>query len=342
MSKIIKYVRQKFEPDLQDQLMMVEPVSKYMHQDFVTFNEDSTVKGTISRIRKIKDEGKIIYFYTVDGKGRLTGVVPVRKLLTGEPLKKLKDISKKDLVTVSSDETLYDVAKAFESYKFLSLPVVDGKNKVKGVIDLNIFLKKEIDISNKYVLDEAFQTIGIRISKIATAGAVRAFRHRFPWLISTILAGIACAFLAGVFEVVLVKSVILSFFLVVILALGESTSIQSMSIVFQRLYTSKINIFDYLKTLFKEIRVGILIGLSSALIVFAIALLWKNVLNISLVIGISIVLAIVNACVIGLTIPMILFSLKINPKVSAGPIVLAITDVCTLAIYLTVAALILK
>src|SRR2546426_5148193 len=88
-------------------------------------------------------------------------------------------------------------------------------------------------------MDELFEAIGFHISQVRDASPVRAFRFRFPWLLATIGSGLLCAVLASAFELTLAKSIALAFFLTLVLALGESVSIQSMTLTIQALHTMR-------------------------------------------------------------------------------------------------------
>lgn len=322
-------------------LFLKDLVGNHIHTNYIVLNEQWDVETAIGKIRTLPDDNRIVYFYTTDSENRLTGVLPVRKLLTSSPQVTLRDIARKDLVKAKSDETLYDVAKKFAYYKYLSIPVVDNRDKVLGVIDLRTFTQKELDVSNRVIMDEIFQTIGIRISKLQTASAFRAFQLRFPWLISTITSGILCAFLASFFEATLVHYIILTFFLTLVLALGESVSIQSMTIAFQSIHAAPVTPRHFLKLFGKEIVVANFLGIFCGIIAFFIAFLLGKVAMPSLAIGLSIWMSVCCACLIGLFIPVLLHTFKLDPKIASGPITLSCADLCTMLLYLSMAAWIL-
>ncbi|HUI71403.1 MAG TPA: magnesium transporter, partial [Spirochaetia bacterium] len=319
------------------------PVDSYMHDNFVALDESNTVEQSLTRIREITDDGRVIYYYTKDSHGRLTGVVPARTLLTSAPGELLSAVSKKDIVRVTTGSTMRDVAEVFASHRYLSLPVVDDADRVIGVVDLKPFTNKDIDVSDKALLDDIFQTIGIRVSKILTAGPLRTFTFRFPWLLSTLASGVVCAVLVGAFEQTLSRNIILAFFITLVLALGESLSIQSMSIALQRLHQhDATRSGKFLVLLAKEATVGFLLGASCGTVAFAISAAWKGQLRGPLAIGTSITLSIVVAACLGLSVPILLHALRKDPRIASGPLVLAATDICTILIYMSVSRLILS
>src|SRR5437762_10797807 len=96
-----------------------------------------------------------------------------------------------------------------------------------------------MDISEGEGTDEVFEALGFRISQVRTATPWRAFRLRFPWLLATIGSGTACALLASAFHLTISRSLVLAFFITLVLALGESVSIQSMALAVQGLRSAR-------------------------------------------------------------------------------------------------------
>lgn len=318
------------------------PVDAYMHDNFLTLDESITVARALDKIRKIPDDGRVVYYYTRDVDGRLTGVVPARILVASSPEAALCSISKKDIVSVAAGSSMKHVARLFASHRYLSLPVVDHAKRVIGVVDLKPFTQRDIDISDRLLLNEIFQTIGLRVSTILAAGPAGAFGHRFPWLLSTLLSGLVCAFLVGLFELTLASSIVLAFFITMVLALGEAVSIQSMSIALQLIHQQdRAGLGSFLRRLAREAAVGALLGSSCGAVAFAVSAIWRGALTASAAIGVSITLSIIAAACIGLSIPLFLHAVKKDPRIAAGPLVLAATDICTVLIYMTIAKLLL-
>lgn len=316
-------------------------VRSFMKGSFISLKESLSVQDAIESMQNRDINYDIVYFYTVDDDNRLTGVVPVKKLVMSKKDTPLCAISNKNVITLSENMTLLEASEMFIFYKFLSFPVVNKENEMKGIVDISIFTKGVPNIDNFSVIEETFQTLGIRLSELKNASVWKSFRYRFPWLLSTLLSGVVCAVIAGFYETTLFNYIILSFFLTLVLALGESVSSQSMTLTLQRIHlrTEKKKFFQ---AFIKEIFVMVLIGLTSGLIVFIISALWKEQIAAPLVIGISISLSVIMAGIWGYSVPQILHKLKLDPKIAAGPITLAITDFTTIFIYLSISSLILN
>jgi magnesium transporter len=316
-------------------------IRSFMKTSFITLDESLSVQDAIDQMQNRDINYDIVYFYTVDKENHLTGVIPVKKLIMSKKDTPICAISNKNVITLTETMTLLEASEMFIFYKFLSFPVVNKDGQMKGIVDISIFTKSAPNINNFTVIEETFQTIGVRLSELKNASVWKSFRYRFPWLLSTLLSGVVCAMIAGYYETTLFNYIILSFFLTLVLALGESVSSQSMTLTIQRIHL-KTEKKKFLDAFFKEILVMVLIGLTSGGLVFVIAALWKQQLQAPLVIGISITLSVVMAGVWGYSVPQALHKLKLDPKIAAGPVTLAFTDLTTIFIYLTVSSVILK
>lgn len=317
------------------------PVAEYLHTDFTTLPVTWTCSRALDQIRLTGDDKKISYFYTVDEQNRLCGVVPVRRFLTAPPDRLLGDMAIKTLVTIGEGATLAEAAQKFQNHKYLSLPVIRADGSVAGVIDLKALTGEDVDHSNKAVVEEVFQTIGVRLEALSSGSLVAVWWTRFPWLLSTVASGFLCAWLSSNFASTLEKNILLSFFIALVLALGESISIQSMTFSFQELHKPAKERRPYPLLFVREVIMALAIGIPIGITVGALAFLLEPRLITSLVIGLAIAISIVNACLIGLMLPWVLKVLKVEPKIAGGPLVLALTDVSTILVYLALATVML-
>jgi magnesium transporter len=161
-------------------------------------------------------------------------------------------------------------------------------------------------------------------------------------LLATITGGTICALLLGAFEATLAESLVLAFFLALVLGLGESVAIQSMTVTIQALRARSTQRAKYHHALRREALTAALLGLFCGVAVGAIAYVWKGESRPAVTIGLGICGAVLAACAIGLSIPWAFHARRIDLKIAVGPLVLACTDVCTVAVYLLTAALFLK
>jgi len=316
-------------------------VSTLMSKDFLILERNWTIAQALNYIRNNTSEPRILYFYLKDEEQRLCGVVSTRSLLTADLEARLIDIANPRVKTIPAYAEVMDVLTDFVIHKYLAMPIVDEEKHMIGIIDVSVFTENVSDILEREKADEVFETIGFRLSQIKGASPLKAFRVRFPWLIASIAGGLSCAVMTARYEIVLAQALILSFFLTLVLGLGESVSMQSMTVTIQALRTRKPSLKWFVSEFIRELGTAMLLGLACGLVVAATVILWKHDLAAALVIGGSLVLSLSTACLVGLSIPTLLHALKLDPKIASGPLALTISDLFTIAIYFILAGAVL-
>ncbi len=309
--------------------------------DMTKLHYNMTVQQSLDDIRQKEVGEKIVYFYVVDDDDRLVGVVPTRRLLTAPPDQRISEIMIARVITIPQRATVFDAYEFFLLYKLLAFPVVDEHRRMLGVVDIAMFSDDTFNLADRENMDRVFEIIGFRVKEVREGSPVRAFRFRFPWLLATITGGTVCALLAGVYEVTLAKSLILAFFLTLVLGLGESVSIQSMTLTIHSLRSKQPDSKWYIRAFYREVGAAALLGASCGAVVGLIAWLWRGEGIAALTIGASIMLTICAAVFFGLSVPSLLHKLKLDMRIAAGPLTLALTDISTILIYFSLATVLL-
>jgi magnesium transporter len=325
---------------LQTQLLG-HTVAAHARRDFTTLNLSLTVAEAVDVIRKAAGGGAIQYYYVVDDTGRLVGVLPLRRLITVPADKPLKEVMQPRVIALPATATVLDACEFFVLHKLLAFPVVNEQRQVTGVIDVSQFTTEMIDLGGETPTDDVFEAIGFRISQVKGASPVQAYRFRFPWLMATISSGVVCAVLTSLFELTLKENIVLGFFLALVLGLAESVSIQSMTVTIQTLRSVRPSARWYARAVRREMLTAVLIALSCGIVVGLIVQAWRGDPRAAIVVGSGIALALLAACFFGLSVPTGLHALKLDPKIAAGPITLALTDVATLLAYFGLASVVL-
>ena len=314
-----------------------EPVLPFARQDFATLAQDLTVDQALAAIRSRGVGEKVIYFYVVDEAGRLVGVVPTRRLLVAQLNQKLDELMIRTVYAIPHTATVLDACEFFTLHKFFAFPVIDAERRVVGVVDIGLFTDEVFDIAEREQMNGVFEAIGFRVSQVRDVSPFRAFRVRFPWLLTTIISGTFCALLAGAYKLTLAKSLVIAFFLTMILGLGESVGIQSMTVTIQALRNHKPTRSWYLLMLRRELAAAMLLGGACGLLVGGIVFIWQQDRPAAFVIGTSVAFCLCAASISGLSVPTFLHALKLDPKIAAGPITLALADIFTLLFYFSLA-----
>jgi magnesium transporter len=314
-----------------------QPVTQFIRRDFARLRAAMTVGEALDALRREGIGEKIVSFYVLDEEARLAGVLPTRRLLTAALDQRIGEVMIKRVVAIPGHATLLEACEFFVLHKFLAFPVVDEEGHILGLIDVGLFTEEVFDIAEREQHEDVFETIGFHVSQVRDAGPLQAFRFRFPWLLATIVSGTACALLASAFKLTLAQSLVIAFFLTLVLGLGESVSMQSMTVTIQALHAMRPTLQWYLRTLGKELATSMLLGAACGLLVGGIVWFWLEAGWAALVIGSSILVSLFMACLLGLSIPSLLHALRLDPKIAAGPLTLALADLVTLLLYLSIA-----
>jgi len=313
-----------------------------MRDDFARLAADHTVGEAIAAARAAPPNGRIVYFYVLDGDGRLQGVVPTRRLLLSADSTPIRDIMVTRTITIHASATVLDACEFFLLHKFLAFPVVDDERRMLGIVDVDLYTDELADVDRREELDDLFQLIGVHFEDSQARSPVAAFKSRFPWLLANIAGGIAAAFVSGLYQAELEKAVALALFVPVVLALAESVAIQSVSIALQRLHGRRPTLATIVGTLRHESLTGVMLGGASAAAVAIVALAWLGHVAVAVALLGGITGGVACAAVIGAAMPNLLRLFAREPQVAAGPVALAATDMVTLTIYLALARMLLS
>jgi len=323
-----------------DSQHLAQPVLSRAHTGFNLLRQDCTAQQALQEIRNSGITSGIIYFYVVDAANRLVGVLPTKRLLTCPLDTVLSQIMLPHVIALPATATVLDACEMFILYKYLAFPVVDAQRRVVGIVEAGLLTDEmaladdDTDVRSKY--DAVFESIGLHLSQLKEATPGQALRFRFPWLLATLGSGTVAALLGKIYEATLARSLILVFFLSLVTGLGESVSMQSVTLTIQGLLNGRLSREWFFRMLRRELATAALLGLACGAIVAGLVVIWRGPGLAPLAIGGSIFLSLCMACLMGLCIPSLLHALKLDPKIAAGPITLALTDIFTLTFYYSI------
>jgi magnesium transporter len=304
----------------------------------VTLRTTHTVAEAHEAVRAARSAREVLYFYVLDGHDRLAGVVPVRHLLTAPLDERVERMMIPGVVAIPSWATVLVASEYFATRKLKAFPVIHDDGTLAGVVDKGLFTDEVIGVARE-TYDDIYQLLGVHATAMGTPWS--AYLDRFPWLLSNMTGGLLCAFIAAQFEGLLQHAAVLALFIPIVLALAESVSMQSATLTLQRLSNESLRPARVVAALWREVRTALLLGLSSGLLVGLVLFGWRRHLTGAIVIGGAIAASIVTACLFGVLLPTLVRAFKIDPRIAAGPLVLAITDVVTLTFYLGLGATLL-
>lgn len=315
-----------------------DPILDYVQPAALTLLRDDTIATALERARELPATQIILYCYVVDPHDRLVGIVPIRRLLTSPPDARIDSIMIHDVVAIPAWATVLVAAEYFVNRRYLAFPVVEDGGRLAGVVDVSLFTDDVLSLARQS-FDGIFQLIGVHATEGRTPWT--SFLDRFPWLLCNVAGGLLCAALSSRYEGLLEVLVVLALFIPVVLALAESVSIQSVTLTLQNLSDGAWNWGTFGRSLLREFTTAAMLGLACGSLVGLAAVVWKGALHVGLVLTLAITLAMVVACLLGVLMPTALRAARADPKIAAGPIVLALTDLATLLFYFNLAGILL-
>lgn len=320
-----------------------DSVAKHVRKDYVTLSVNDTIGQALDRMRgNTKLSKRIVYCYVTDLDGKLVGVVPTRELLLQPLDTRVRDVMHKKVVALPDSATVLDACEFFIQHHFLAFPVVDAQGRLIGKVDAELYTDEVFKLEEAQRRKDLFQLIGVHLTRAQMSSPWQSYLSRFPWLLCNVSGGIIAAFIVGQYEYELTTLVQLSLFIPVVLALSESVAIQSVSIALQSISGTTPTWKSVAGKLWREGQTGLLLGLSSALILAVVAWFYPNAMTLLICLLGGVGGGVTLAALLGLAIPNLLHLLRLNPQVAAGPVALASADIVTLVLYFSLARFLLQ
>ena len=340
-SSVIDLLKAEKQEELEEMMAYPEDSAGIlMYTDVFTLHEDTKAKDAIYALQDQEDVEMVFYLYTLDDDGRLTGVISLRDLVTTSGDTMLKDIMSKQIHVVRPETDQEEVARIVSQYNFLAVPVVDSDDHLLGIVTV----EDVVDIIREEATEDFLQMVGAgKDREILLKSSWENARMRVPWLFASWVGGILAVFIIGVFDNVLQSTIALAAFIPVIMGMGGNIGTQSSTMIVRGLATGRVSIENSVKILFKEIRVGLLLGILYGLLlgVFAIFQFIDASPMIGIVVGLSICISMIIAATIGSLVPLILNRFEIDPAIATGPFVTTAIDIIGVAFYFIVAGVFL-
>ena len=259
-----------------------------MTSEFLALRRRMTAAEAIEAIRQWKPDAQAVYYlFVVDRFGKLCGVVNLRRLIVAEPETQIAEIMDPDVISVLAGTDQEECARLMSRYDFMALPVVDSDNTLLGIITID----DVIDVAQQEATED-FQLIsGVAPVEInyARAGVSLLWRKRVGWLLVLLLADFMSSSVIAHFEKAIEAVVALAFFIPILIDSGGNTGTQSATLVIRGLATGQLSVKDWARVAWKEVRVGLLLGITLAAIVYARSYFWRGGPEVGLVVALTMI-----------------------------------------------------
>ena len=309
--------------------------------EFLDLKERMTVKEAIKYIRNDSlDKEDVDTCFVIDKNRKLKGRIHLKELILNDEKTFIEDIMDRNIVCTSTVEDQEVVASEFKKYDLTCMPVVDKEERLVGIITVDDVM----DIVDKENTEDFQKMAAIKPNEESylKTPVIELAKHRVIWLLVLMISATFTGSIIKKFDEVLQSVVILAAFIPMLMDTGGNAGSQSSTLVIRGLALGDIQIKDYLKVMFKEFRVSLIVATILASVNFLrIYLFEKTELAISITVCLSLFCTVIIAKVVGSILPIIAKKLKFDPAIMASPLITTIVDTFALMVYFTLAKVLL-
>ena len=319
-----------------------------MTTEYVSLRPQMTVEEAILRIRRQGFDKETIYTcYVTEGR-KLLGIVTVKDLLLcPEDDTRVEDIMLTNIISVNTHTDQEEVAKVLSKYSFIALPVVDGDNRMVGIVTFD----DAMDVIEDETTEDMELMGGILPSEktYLRSSAFELFKNRIPWLLLLMVSATFTGMIINAFEGALAAQAALTAFIPMLMGTGGNSGSQSSVTVIRALSLDELKFADLPRVVWKEIRTAVLCGIALAVVCFAKIwvvdrLLLGNdeiTLTVNAVVCLALAVTVLLAKLVGAVLPLAAKAMKLDPAVMASPFITSIVDAVSLLVYFMFARILL-
>ena len=307
-----------------------------METEFIAVGPQWTVGQTIDYMRETPDlPDRFWELFVVDADGHLVGSVALDHLLRTKRPVPISEILDDEIYPVRVTDDQEEVARLFERYDLVSVPVIGADNRLVGVITFDDI----VDVIEEEAEEDIKALGGVGREEELSDSVLTITKGRFPWLFANLLTALLASWVIRQFEGSIEKMVALAVLMPIVASMGGNAGTQTMTVAVRALATRELSSANVGRVIRRELLVGALNGLCFALIMGVIAFSWFHVSDLGLVMALAMVTVLVAAALGGILIPLVLAKLGVDPAVSSGPFVTTVTDVVGFFSFLGIATL---
>ncbi len=352
-ANVVKRILRQADPEMRKSINQIlrypeNSAGSIMTTEYVSLRPNMTVEEAILRIRRQGVDKETIYTCYVTSGRKLLGLVTVKDLLLAEDDEtKIEEIMLTNLISVTTLTDQEEVARMLSKYNFLALPVVDGENRMVGIVTF--------DDAMDVMEDEATEDIEIMGGMLPSektylkSSIWELFKNRIPWLLLLMVSATFTGMIITGFEDALAAQVALTAFIPMLMGTGGNSGSQSSVTIIRALSLGELEFADLPRVIWKEIRTAVLCGLALAVVCFGkIWLVDKLLLGnqeitlmIDAVVCLALFVTVLAAKLVGAVLPMVAKAIKLDPAVMASPFITSIVDALSLLVYFMFAQMLL-
>ncbi len=307
-----------------------------MQTDFIAVPPDWTVGRTIDYLRESTDlPDRFFELYAIEPDGKLRGTISLDRMMRSQRPVEIMTLVEEDRRRILATDDQEEVARLFEKYNLVAAPVVDGDDRLVGVVTID----DVVDVIEEEAEEDLRQLGGVTSDEELSDTVWTVARGRFTWLLVNLATAFVAAFVLSRFEVQLEQMVVLAILAPVVASQGGNAATQAMTVAVRALATRELTSSNARRVVTREMMVGLVNGFGFAIITGTAAALWFGNPRLGYVFGLAIICNLTVAGLGGVLVPLIMNKLKVDPALASGTFVTAITDVVGYSCFLGIATL---
>ncbi|MBE6958310.1 MAG: magnesium transporter [Ruminococcaceae bacterium] len=344
-ANVVKRILKQADPEMRKSINQIlrypeNSAGSLMTTEYVALRPQMTVEEAILRIRRQGVDKETIYTcYVTEGR-KLIGLVTVKDLLLADDDEtRVEDIMLTNIISVTTHTDQEEVVRMFDKYNFLALPVVDGENRLVGIVTFDDAMDVMVDEAT-----EDMELMGGMLPSEKTymrSSVFELFKNRIPWLMLLMVSATFTGLIITAFEGALAAQVALTAFIPMLMGTGGNSGSQSSVTVIRALSLGELEMRDIGRVIWKELRTAILCGAVLAVVCFAKIWLVDRMLMgneditllINAVVCLTLAVTVVCAKLVGCVLPIVAKAVHLDPAVMASPFISTIVDALSLLVY---------
>ena len=340
--RIIRYSTPEMRQNINEVLNFpADSAGSIMTIEYVDLKAEMTLDEAFEHIRATGWDKETIYTcYVINADRHLDGVVTVQQMLLCDRNKTIGDIMDRNVISCKTTDDKVEVAQSLNKYDFLALPVVDQEERLVGIVTID----DAIDVLTEEATEdmEIMAAITPLEKTYLKTGIFETWKQRIPWLLLLMLSSTFTQKIIGAAEDALSACVALTAFIPMLMGTGGNAGGQVSVTVIRGLSLDEIDFSDWIRVVWKELRVSLLCGATLAAANLAKLLLIDRVtLPVAAVVSITLVVVVIAAKIVGCLLPIAAKRIRLDPAVMASPFITTIVDALALLTYFKIASLVL-
>ncbi len=300
-----------------------DSAARIMQREFTAVPSNWSVGQTIDYLRENKDLPKeFLEIFIVDNKFKPIGTVPSSRVLRTSRDSKMNSIMIEMPVLISVNMDKEEVGHTFENYNLISAGVVNKDNKLVGMITAD----DVVTVVQEEAEEDALRLAGVGDEEI-TDSVIKKTKRRFNWLLLNLFTALLATWVISFFGASIEQMVALAFLMPIVASMGGNAGMQTLAVTIRAIAKKELSTSNFNRVVGKEFIIGILNGIIFAIITAVIVHLWFKEFNLSILIGVSMILNMIVAGLFGILVPVSLKKINVDPALASSVFVTTITDV---------------